>query len=70
MSPEGYSGEKKRTRHDLNFMPLEVLRLSEMTWTNSVSVLTHKSIWRKLPGHHVSDVPLLISLSLIADLKN
>lgn len=50
-------------------MPLELLCLSEMTWTNSVSILTHKSIWRKLPGHHVSDVPLLISLSLIADLK-
>lgn len=50
-------------------MPLELLRLSEMTWTNSVSVLTHKSIWRGLPGHHVSDVPLLISFSLIADLK-
>lgn len=48
---------------------LWLLRLSEMTWTNSVSVLTHKSIWRKPPGHHVSDVPLLISVSLIADLK-
>lgn len=47
----------------------ELLRLSEMTLTNSASVLTYKSISRKLPGHHVSDVPLVISLSLIADLK-
>lgn len=50
-------------------MPLELLRLSEMTWTDSVAVLTHKSIWRELPGLHVSHVPLLISFSLIADLK-
>lgn len=54
---------------DLNFMLPELLCLSEMTSTNSASVLTHKSISRKLLGHHVSDVPLVISLSLIADLK-
>lgn len=40
-----------------------------MTLTNSPSVLTYKSLSRKLPGHHVSDVPRVISLSLIEELK-
>lgn len=40
-----------------------------MTLTNSPSVLTYKSLSRKLPGHHVSDVPEVISLSLIEELK-
>lgn len=67
MSPEGYSG--KLDAPWFEFYASGVLCLSEMTWTNSVSDLTHKSIWRELPGRHVSDVPLLISFSLIADLK-
>lgn len=32
----------------------------------SLSVLTYKSIGRNVPGHHVSDVPVVISLRLIA----
>lgn len=40
-----------------------------MTLTNSPSVLTYKSLSRKVPGHHVSDVPVVISLSLIEELK-
>lgn len=40
-----------------------------MTLTNSPSVLTYKSLSRKLSGHHVSDMPVVISLSLIADLR-
>lgn len=39
------------------------------TLTNSPSVLTYKSLSRKLSGHRVSDVPEVISLSLIGDLK-
>ncbi len=40
-----------------------------MTLTNSPSVLTYKSLSRKLSGHRVSDMPEVISLSLIGDLK-
>lgn len=38
-------------------------------WPILSQFLTHKSISRKLPGHHASDVPLVISLGLIADLE-
>jgi len=40
-----------------------------MTLTGSPWVLTYQSLSRKLPGHHVSDVPAVISPSLIEELK-
>lgn len=53
----------------VSFTLLELPRLAELTLTNSPPVLTYKSLSRKLSGHHVSDVPTVISLSLIADLR-
>lgn len=65
-------GSERRARQCaicVSFTLLELLRLCEMTLTNSPPVLTFKSLSRKLSGHHVSDVPVFISLSLIADVK-
>ena len=68
MSPGGES--VKPTVCDLcEFSAAGAASPLRMTLTNSPSVLTYKSVFRKLSGHHVSDVPVVISLSLIGDLK-
>lgn len=66
---------ERPARHcDFGFTLLELLSFSfsfspKWPWPILSQFLTYKSISGKLPGHHASDVPLVISLGLIADLE-
>lgn len=71
MSPGGESGKPKTVSVIcVSFYAAGVASPHRMTLTNSLPVLTCKSLpWKNSLAHHVSDVPVVISLSLIADLK-
>lgn len=75
MSPEGASGQIDTLWFGFHAAgAAQLLSLSlyfppKWPWPILSHFLTHKSIWRKVPGHHASDVPLVISLGLIAYLE-